>query len=158
MADPTPDQQDVQGDRNRRFSMAAISAGPLKNGQVISSHALLLEVDLRLAYCAGAWLSVIVLACAAIEAQARQVTASDYSSPARDLFANNPELQCLRVLRNELVHAAAPGTVSQVWRVGGGDIGANQRALEAEATKAVELMFQAIYGRNRRIRKHKVCS
>ena len=152
MADPTPEQSESRAVRDRRFSLAAATAGPLRNGQVISSHALLLEIDLRLAYCAGAWLSVIVLACAAIEAQARQVTATDYSSSARDLFANNPDLQWLRAFRNELVHAGEPGTKSQVWKVGGGDIGANQRALEAEATRAVEVMFQSIYGRTQQKR------
>jgi hypothetical protein len=148
MTDQLPEPQDAGVLRNRRFSLAAIAAGPLKNGQVISSHALMLEIDLRLAYCAGAWLSVIALACAAVEAQARQVTANDYSSPARDLFVDNPDLQWLRTLRNELMHAREPGTASQLWKVGGGDIGANQRALEAEATRAVEVMFQAIYGRS----------
>ncbi len=147
MTDPAADQHVVTELRYRRFSQAATAAGPLRNGQVISSHALLLEVDLRLAYCAGAWLSVIVLACAAIEAQTRQVTACDYSSPALDLFANDPNLQWLRKLRNELVHAPEPGTASQLWKVTGGDVAANQRELEAEATRAVELMFQAIYNR-----------
>jgi hypothetical protein len=149
MPDQASETQATLELRSRRFSMAAINAGPLKNGQLISSHALLLEVDLRLAYCAGAWLSVIVLACAAIEAQERQVTAKDYSSPARDLFANNDELHWLRMLRNELVHAGEPGSVSRLWQVAGGDIGANQRALESDATRAVEVMFQAIYGQAR---------
>ena len=52
-------------ERNRRFTLAVIAAGPFRSGHEIKSHALLLEVDLRLAYCAGAWISVIVLACAA---------------------------------------------------------------------------------------------
>ena len=152
MSDHAPEPQDVNALRSRRFSLAAVTTGPLRNGQVISSHALLLEIDLRLAYCAGAWLSVIVLACAAVEAQARQVTANDYSSAARDLFADSPDLQWLRTLRNELVHAGEPGTPSQLWKVGGVDIGANQRALETEATRAVEVMFRAIYGKPQRKR------
>jgi len=131
--------------RDLRFSLAASAAGPLRNGQVISSHALLLEVDLRIAFCAGAWLSVIVLACAAVEAQRRQVSSHDYASPARDLFAGNPELNWLRSLRNELAHAGEPGTKSQLWRVAGGDIGENQRALEGDAIRAVEVMFREIY-------------
>lgn len=147
MLERPPETQDAKALRERRFSLAAATAGPLKIGQEISSHALVLELDLRLAYCAGAWMSVIVLACAAVEAQARQVKAKNYLSPARDLFASNPELQWLRALRNEVVHAAEPGTKSQLWKVGGGDIGANQQALEEEATRAVEVMFQAIYGR-----------
>lgn len=150
LADQAP--EDVGSLRSRRFSRAAAAAGPLRNGQIVSSHALLLETDLRLAYCAGAWLSVIVLACAAVEAQARQVTTGDYSSRARDLFANSSELQWLRNLRNELVHAAEPGTPSQIWTVSGADVLANQSALEPEATRAVEVMFRAIYGHKSRKR------
>lgn len=135
----------VFDERSRRFSRVACAAGPLRAEQIISSHALLIEVDLRLAFCAGAWLSVIVLACAAVEAQARQVTVNNYTSPARDLFADNPELHWLRSLRNELVHAGEPGTKSQLWKIAGGDIGANHRALEEEATRATKVMFKAIY-------------
>ena len=147
MSERPPEIHDAKAHRERRLFSAAATADPIKNGQLISSHALMLEFDLRLAYCAGAWISVIVLACAAVEAQERQVTANDYSSSARELFARNPDLQWLRTLRNEVVHAAEPGTKSQLWKVGGGDIGANQQALEDEATRAVETMFQAIYGR-----------
>jgi hypothetical protein len=153
MPDHVAEPQDASALRSRRFYLVATTAaGPLKNGQVVSSHALLLEIDLRLAYCAGAWLSVIVLACAAVEAQARQVSADDYSSPVCNLFANDTDLQWLRTIRNELVHAAEPGTQSQLWKVGGGDTEANQRALEPEATRAVEVMFRAIYGRTQRTR------
>ena len=145
-------EKEVFEERNRRFSLAACAAGPLRAEQIISSHALLIEVDLRLAFCAGAWLSVIVLACAAVEAQARQVTVDNYTLPARDLFADNPELQWLRSLRNELVHAGEPGTKSQLWKIGGGNIGANHSALEQEATRATKVMFKAIYGRQPRKR------
>ena len=150
MSDLPSQEATLEDQRSRRFLLAASAAGPLRSCQAISSHALLLEVDLRLAFCAGAWLSVIVLACAAVEAQHRQVSSNDYASPARDLFAGRPELQWLRSLRNELVHAGEPGTKSRLWRVGGGDIGANQRALEDDAIRAVEAMFKEIYGRPKR--------
>lgn len=146
-SDSTPEE--IADLRNRRFSYAALAGGPLRNGQVISSHSLLLEVDLRLAYCSGAWLSVIVLASAAVEAQSRQVTTNNYTASARALFADDADLQWLRSLRNELVHAGEPGSRSQLWKVGGGDIRANQAALEDEATRAVEVMFRTIYGRKR---------
>lgn len=146
MSDLPSQEATLQDQRNRRFLLAASAAGPLRSDQVISSHALLLEVDLRLAFCAGAWSSVIVLACVAVEAQHRQVSSNDYISPARDLFSGRPELQWLRSLRNELVHAGEPGIKSRLWRVGRGDIGENQRALEGDAIRAVEAMFKEIYG------------
>ncbi len=136
--------------RDRRFSVSAATAGSLKNGQLVSSHALLLEIDIRHAYCAGAWLSVIVLACAAAEAHARQIAVNNYSSPAYDLFADSKDLQWLRSIRNEIVHASEPGTPSQIWKVGGNDVGANHNALEPDATRAVDVMFRAIYGSSQR--------
>jgi hypothetical protein len=141
---------ELHQERNLRFSQAFNLALPLQDGRPISSHALLLEIDLRIAYCAGAWLSVIVLAQAAIEAQARQVTTGDYRATSLELFASDPDLQWLRMLRNELVHAAEPGTPSQVWKVPATDFGTAQQALESEATRALQVMFRTIYSRTQR--------
>jgi hypothetical protein len=135
-----------------RFSQAFSSARPVHFGRPISSHALLLEIDLRIAYCAGAWLSVIVLAQAAIEAQERQVTKGDHKATAQELFGSDPDLTRLRALRNELVHAAMPRTPSKIWKVPSTDFGAAQQALEGEATRALQVMFRTIYGRQMRSR------
>jgi hypothetical protein len=133
--------------REQRFSKSAFDADCCVNGHAISSHALLLEVDLRRAYVAGAWISVIILSCAAVEAHVRQVKANDYASPANQLFANDDDLQWLREMRNEIAHAGEPGSRSKLWKVAGADFRANQEALEPEATRAVEIMFRAIYGK-----------
>ena len=147
--------EDLAARRSHCFDVSTLAGGQIRAGQVISSHALLLEVDLRLAYCAGAWLSVIVLASAAVEAQARQVTANTYASTAESLFADGPDLQWLRILRNELVHAREPGSRSQLCKVDAGNIGANQAALESEATRAVEVMFHAIYATHKPQRRNR---
>jgi hypothetical protein len=139
---------DVQTERLRRFSSAATAAGPVIQGQIFSSHASLIEIDVRRAYCAGAWISVIVLACTAVEAQARQVATQDYSARMQVLFGEDPDLQWLRDIRNEIVHAGEPGTPSLLWKVDGAEIGANHAALEPEATRAVEIMFKFVYGRS----------
>ena len=141
---------DVQTERQRRFSLAAKAAGPVRQGQIFSSHALLIEIDVRRAYCAGAWISVIVLACTAVEAQARQVATQDYSVRMQVLFGEDPDLQWLRAIRNEIIHAAEPGTPSLIWKVDGADIGENHAALEPEATRAVEVMFKSVYRQSRR--------
>ncbi len=138
----------MQKERLRRFSLAATAAGPVRPGQIYSSHASVIELDVRRAYCAGAWISVIVLSCAAVEAQARQVATQDYSARTHVLFGEDPDLQWLRAIRNEIVHAGEPGTPSHLWKVDGADIGANQAALEPEATRAVEIMFKFVYGRS----------
>ena len=141
MADANVPESNLHRERNPRFSRTFSSAQPVHYGRPISNHALLLEIELRIASCAGAWLSVIVLAQAAIEAQVRQVTQGDYKATAQELFAADPDLNWLRALRNDLVHAAEPGTPSQVWKVQATDFGLAQQALEGEATRALEVMF-----------------
>jgi len=145
MSDSSSSNVPIEEERRRRFSIAAAGGKRFGSGKRISTHALLLEIDIRLAYCAGAWISVIVLACSAIEAQLRQVDQDDYTSVARDLFADDPDLGWLRALRNGLVHSGQPGTESPLWKIAGAGLDANHRALEDEATRAVEVMFKNIY-------------
>lgn len=111
-----------------------------------SSHALLLEVDVQKAFCAGAWLSTIALATAAIEANIRQIEKQDYETKVSFLFGNDPELRWLREIRNEIMHAGEPGSPSKLWKVDGHDISQTHHALEAAAKRAVKLMFRSIYG------------
>jgi hypothetical protein len=128
----------------------AFEAGRAKNrifGTPLSSHALLIEIDLRLAFCAGAWISSIVLACAAVEAKFRQIDIDDFKTKSETLFGENPDLQWLREMRNELMHSKPPGSPSLVWMVDGHDLGETQAALENYAKRAVEIMFRTLYGK-----------
>jgi hypothetical protein len=111
----------------------------------LSTHGLLLQVDVRRAFLAGAWASVIVIAQAVIEATLRDLQTQDYRSKAKDLFLGQEDLERVRCLRNELVHPQAPGTKSLVWGVPRGDYAACHAALESDAKKAYELMLEAIY-------------
>jgi len=119
-----------------------------KYGRPISRSALLLEVDVRVAFRAGAWVSVIVLAAAAIEAQFRHVFTDDYDTKANRLYGDNPDLHWLRELRNEILHVSPPGTRSQLWKVAGANLRLTHDALEPEARRAVEVMFQSVYRRD----------
>jgi hypothetical protein len=111
----------------------------------LSTHGLLLQYDVQRAYSAGAWLSVIVLAQAAIEASIRDIGTQDYETKAKLLFEDNVALQRNRTLRNELVHPLPPGSPSIVWSVPGGDFAACHASLEPDAKLAVQLMFQTVY-------------
>ena len=111
----------------------------------LSSHALLLEIDMQTAFCAGAWVSVILLACAALEAKIRQIDTNDHKSKVESLFGNNPELRWLREIRNELMHSKPAGTPSIVWKIDGHDLGATYQALEDDARRAVRIYFQQVY-------------
>ena len=111
----------------------------------LSSHSLLLLVDIERSFCAGAWLSVVVLSQASIEATLRQVVKDDYASNAARLFGNERDLHWLRELRNEILHAGEPGTPSKLWKKSSENIPECHHALEPEAQRAVTLAYKAMY-------------
>jgi hypothetical protein len=111
----------------------------------LSSHSLLLLIDIERAFCAGAWLSAIVLSQASIEATIRQVVKEDYESGAARLFGNDPELRWLRELRNEVLHSGEPGTPSKIWMRSSDNIPECHAALEPEARRAVVVAYRAMY-------------
>ena len=133
-------------ERNLWFSRAFQECRPKRHSQPISTSALLLEVDIRTAFCAGAWLSVIVLAAAAIEAQFRHVYTEDYEGKAVALYGTNTDLHWLRELRNEILHVSKPGSKSRLWKLAPNDLYACHQALEPEAMRAVSIMFSSVYG------------
>lgn len=116
-----------------------------KRPGLLSTQSLLLQYDVERAFCAGAWLSVIVLAQAAIEATIRDIGTSDHKTKAAALFRDDEALQRIRALRNELVHPLPPGSSSMVWSVPNGDFAACHAALEDTSKVAVSLMFRYMY-------------
>src|ERR1035441_4004287 len=58
-----------------------------------SEQATLLTYDLHRAYCAGAWISVLVLCHAAIDATIRDTETGDYRSNSKKLFGGDPDLR-----------------------------------------------------------------
>ena len=136
--------ESLAAERDRWFYSAFTECRP-KLYEPISTSALLLEVDMRAAFCAGAWLSVIVLAAAAVEAQFRQVYKEDYDRKTLDLYGLNADLHWLRELRNEILHAPKPGTKSSLWKQSASDLRACQAALEPGAKRAVSIMFRSVY-------------
>src|SRR5271169_1321457 len=53
---------------------------------LLSSQGTFICYDLEIAYCAGAWVSVIILAHAAIDATMRDTESGDYRSDSKALF------------------------------------------------------------------------
>jgi hypothetical protein len=111
----------------------------------LSTHGLLLQYDIQRAFGAGAWLSVITIAQAVIEATIRDIGTKDYETKAKKIFAGNAALERIRDLRNEILHPLEPGSPSKVWTVPGGDYHACHASLEADAKVAVQQMFRTIY-------------
>jgi len=116
----------------------------------LSTHGLMLQLDLERAFIGGAWASVIVLAQSVIEATLRQLHVHDYEIKAKALFKGIRRLERIRALRNELLHPGPPGTPSLIWRVPNGDFVACQALLEADAKRAVEYMLYVVYSWRRR--------
>ena len=116
----------------------------------LSTHGLMLQVDLDRAFVGGAWASVIVLSQAIIEATMRQIQLHDYETKAKTLFKGVGRLERIRDLRNELIHPGAPGSPSIVWQVPNGDVLACQAQLELDARRAVEYMLYVVYSEGRR--------
>jgi hypothetical protein len=114
----------------------------------LSSHGLLLQVDVERAFIAGAWASVIVTAQAVIEATLRDIVELNYGSNAKSLFKGNRRLERIRMLRNEILHPQQPGSPSLIWRIGGGNPIANHARLEPDAKRAIEYMLYLIYKQN----------
>jgi len=94
-------------------------------------------MDVYSAFCAGAWVSVIVLSHAVADAALR---GSDSKSSSASVFGDDAELTWLRRVRNQLVHARneSPAvTVDDMWL--------NREALERDARRAVRIMFAAMF-------------
>jgi hypothetical protein len=106
---------------------------------VVSEHGTLLTYDVHKSFCAGAWVSVIVLCHAAIDATIRDTETGDYVSNSKRLFGGDQDLEWLRKKRNQLAHvsSAAVGDV--------GNFDTFHDSLEADARRAVELLFRTIY-------------
>ncbi len=108
---------------------------------LVSEQACALMGEVQVAFCAGAWLSVIVLTVAVIDAQLRETELIEGNT--KQILNNlgmHPDFQKLRIRRNALVHLNPENpaiTVDQQW--------ANRNELEQEAMKAVKLMFEAFY-------------
>ncbi|MFH1323434.1 MAG: hypothetical protein ABIH80_06370 [Methanobacteriota archaeon] len=111
----------------------------------LSPHGTLLSYDVEIAFCAGAWLSVIVLAHAAIDATIRDMGSGDYESNSMKVFGEDEDLQWLRRLRNQLVHVSNPDSPKALPEEAENDVAAYQESLEPSARRAVALMFRNIY-------------
>ncbi len=110
---------------------------------LVSEQACALSADVQAAFCAGAWVAVIVLAMAVTDAALRETELPGHTGSTKDLLDDagaNPNLQQLRRRRNALVHVNPDHpaiTVDQKW--------SDRRQLESEAREAIQLMFEAFF-------------
>ena len=114
---------------------------PADGGYLLSEQACALVADLQCAFCAGAWIAVVVLAAAAIDAHLHD--AEGFTGNAKrviDEAGADSQLHTLRSRRNALIHSdlESPAiTVDQQW--------SERLRLEDDARTAVELVFRVFY-------------
>lgn len=114
-----------------------------RGSHFVGEQASALISDVQCCFCAGAWISVIVLTFTVIEANLSEITPSSHKTRAVDLlklYGLDARFDQLRRRRNKLVHATgnAPAvTIDDQW--------GKRETLEFEAKNAVQLMFEAFY-------------
>ncbi len=110
---------------------------------LVSAQGTYLSRDMDLAFCAGAWAAVIIVAYAVIDATLRDTETGDYKSSSQQLFGDDDELQWLRKKRNLLVHVREDQTTideAELHR-----IVENYASLEPDARRAARLVFRVMY-------------
>jgi len=110
---------------------------------LVSEQGCALIGEVQMSYCAGAWVSVIVLAFTVIDAQIRETEDPGFTGNSKcllDTLGFDERFQELRKHRNRIIHINpdAPAiTVDQQWD--------DRDELEKEAREAVELMLEAFF-------------
>jgi hypothetical protein len=108
---------------------------------LLSEQACAVAVDLQCAFCAGAWIAVVVLAAAAIDAHLHDAEGfTGNAKRAIDEAGADLQLHTLRKRRNALIHSDLDSpaiTVDQQW--------SERVRLEEDARLAVELAFRVFY-------------
>ena len=110
---------------------------------LVSEQACALIGEAQTCFCAGAWISVIILAFTVIDAQLRETEVPGFKGNSKRLLGDlgfDGRFQKLRERRNRIIHirSDSPGiTVDQQW--------ADRKELEEEAREAVELMLEAFF-------------
>lgn len=110
---------------------------------LVSDHSTALFFDMRRAYCAGAWISVVIMSISVMDSHFRETESGDDKiGTARLLqeFYHDKEIEWLRKLRNKYVHMNldAPFLEMNSWFN-------NQKELEEAATKAMLITIKGFF-------------
>ena len=110
---------------------------------LVSDHSTALFMDMRIAYCSGAWLSVVVMAVSVIDAHLRETEAMDNKIGTAKLlkeYYSGEDIDWLRILRNKYVHLDLEKPVLEMnhWFE-------NQEEMQRNATKAMEMCIKAFF-------------
>ena len=109
---------------------------------LVSYHSTALFMDMQVAFCAGAWISVIVISVSVIDSHLRETESGDNSIGTANLlqvFYEGEEIDWLRKLRNRYVHhnLEKPFLETNAWF--------SQEKLEKDAYKAMKMTIAALF-------------
>jgi hypothetical protein len=111
-------------------------------GHAMSDYALVLFQDMELAYCAGAWISVIIVSVSIIDAHLREDIEDDKIGTARLLskFYDGENIDWLRKLRNKYVHYDISNPVLDL-----DSYYSKEEELEQDATTAIRMVIKTLF-------------
>lgn len=137
--EPTPVELWHQRDEWIRNEIDIVDRG----GAYTSDHSTALFFDMQRAYCAGAWISVVIMAIAVMDSYFRETESGDNNIITAKLlsdFYNGEDIDWLPRLRNRYVHLNLEKSFLEmnVWFN-------NQPQLEADATKAMKMTIGALF-------------
>lgn len=111
-------------------------------GYSVSDHSTALFMDMQKAFCAGAWISVIVMSISVIDSHLREEIDNNSIGTAKLLqdFYEGDEIDWLRKLRNRYVHhdVSNPFLEMNCWFT-------QQTELEKDAYKAMTMTISALF-------------
>ena len=108
-------------------------------------HAVVLFMDMSRAYCAGAWISVIIMSVSVIDSHLRETEAmNDEIGTAKLLndYYKGDDIDWLRKLRNRYVHYCIESPILE-----SNDFFDKQEELEEYATTAIKMAIKALFQR-----------
>jgi len=111
-------------------------------GHIMSEYALVLFRDMTRAYCAGAWISVVIISVSIIDANLRE-DIMDEKTKTAELLRNNYEgenIDWLRKLRNKYVHHDINNPILDQESYEN-----KQDELEQDATNALKMAINALF-------------
>ncbi|MGH2664836.1 hypothetical protein [Flavobacterium sp.] len=110
---------------------------------LVSDHSIALFIDMEIAFCSGAWISVVIMSVSVIDAHLRETEAMDNKIGTAKLLSEyyeGEDIDWLRQLRNKYVHHNLDKPIFEI-----NDWYSNQEQLELEATKAILMTIKAIF-------------
>lgn len=129
--------------KRRNFLNSELEHAETGHSYILSDHSITLFMDMQIAYCSGAWISVVIMSVSVIDAHLRETEALDNKIGTAKLlteYFEGEHIDWLRQLRNKYVHHNIDNPILEF-----NDWFNNQDQLELNATKAIKMTIKALF-------------